>query len=257
MKWCHAVNPEWLDARKQYLNASEIAKLLPTTPTGLPRRNLDEVTRKIWAEKQCFSSDDDIMSSGVMARGHILEPYALREFNLAGLYSGSHLHHWDDTLIFSKDGVSCSPDALDMMQPENCPVELQEVEAYTVGEVKCYNGAAHYEAGAFTPKMLLMERWQMATAFYTMPTLATGLLIFFNPSALHPLFFHTYSRAELATELATIAQIKLDYDAAVVKLESEAYAACKSFVRGHCADEEQIIRELLEEEEKRNSTLNP
>lgn len=245
MKWFHKVDPVWLAERKKYLTASDIRKLIPVTATGRSRANMDEAFAKVWADKQCLISEDDIESSGAMARGHLLEQYAIRDFNAIG--ATNTIYHWDDALIYSKDGVSCSPDALDIKQIDKCPVALSGTGATVVAEIKAYAGPAHYVAG-IAKKMTLEERWQIATAMYVMPSIKTGVLIFYNPSANHPLFYHIYSRINLEPELEMIKKVNETYTACAVNLQAIADRHCPPTVTNCCTDEAEIIADLLEEQ---------
>lgn len=257
MRWSHSVNREWLTERKKYVTASDILRLLPVTASGRPRANMDEAYRKVWAEKQCDVTDEDVMSSGAAARGHVLEKYAVKAYNeLMG--EPWVLHHWDDMLVYSKDGVSCSPDALDVRQLSNSCVTTQgsTLGPEVVGEIKCYAPASHYEVG-LGDRMLLDERWQIATAFYTMPSLVRGVLILFNPAAKHPLFVHGYERDDLLAELDTIRDVNEKYWAEAKLIEGAAAALCDPVIRADCISEEEIVAELLKEEEIRAGSLNP
>ena len=256
MQWIHRVKPEWLVARKDYLTASEIMKLLPTTPTGRPRAGLDDALMKVWAYKQAEVSEDDVISTGVMARGHIMEPYALEALNKTGLLPFT-MYHWDDTLIHSADGIAVSPDSLDVEQPADCPVSLAGCDATQVVEIKAYNAAAHYEAGMTTSLGMLPERWQLATAMYVMPTIMGGHLVFFNPNVVHPLFVHSFTRSDLEAELEMIKEIKAKYWSSASELANDAYALCDEDIADACRLETDIIKELLDIEAADGSCLNP
>lgn len=252
MNWMHRVDREWLEARKNYLSASDVKKLIPVTATGKPRANIEEAYLKAWADKQCSVTEDDIVSTGAMARGHLLEPYALAEFNkISGMPT---LYHWDDALIYSMEGLSCSPDSLDIEQL-SADVEVfgEEIKPKYLGEVKSYNGAAHYQAGLADP-LTLEDRWQIAAAFYTMPTLISAVLIMFNPTAKHPLFYHTYSRHTLSDELDMIDRVTMEYRRVTARFDSSADVSCP--VKQGCISEEDIIAELIEKQDI-EAGLNP
>lgn len=257
MKWYHEVDREWLAARKNYVTASDIRKLLPVTAGGRARTAavVDEAYMKVWAEKQCAITDEDVCSTGAAARGHLLERFAIIEFNKLGL--ASPIFHWDDTLVYSTDGVSCSPDGLNIIQPEGCPKVLKTVFGATeMVEVKSYGSTAHYICGAFTSKEKLEERWQVATAFYTMPSLVYGWILFYNPSAANPLFHVGYSRKELAEEMEMIAKINIEYGTRAATFETVTDLACPQAFRLSCATEDAIIAQLTAEAEAAGG-LNP
>jgi hypothetical protein len=244
MNWTHRVDPVWLAARKDYLSASDVKKLIPATATGRPRANMEEAFLKVWADKQCLIDENDICSTGVMARGHLLEPYAIAEFNKIGL-ALPELHHWDDALIHSTH-MACSPDAVDVVQPDNNQVTMTDPGVKFLGEVKAYNAGMHYACGLSTAKLTLEERWQLAVAFYIMPGLETAALIMFNPSAAHPLFYHLYHRPELVDELAMIEQVSRDYQTYMTAFLAQADLVCPGV---DCMTEEAIIAEITEKQD--------
>jgi len=254
MNWYHKVDQGWLAARKSYLSASDIRRLLETTPTGRPRANIEEAYLKAWASKQCAIAHEDIESYGAMARGHLLEPYAIEDFNK--LKIAPALCHWDDILVYSADGVSSSPDALDVPQPEHT-VEMpyDKCHARALGEVKCYSDESHYVCG-MAPKMTLNERWQIATAFHVIPTLEKAFLIFYNPRSAHPLFYHEYTRAELADELDQIEIVVSRYASFSAMIATEADARCPHTVRALCRHEDMIVKELQERQDIETSVID-
>jgi hypothetical protein len=211
MDWYHKTSYEWLDARRSYITASDIVKMLGVTATGRPKSPaaIEDAIRDVWATKQAVVREEDCESRGVMARGHLLERYAIDMLNDSGLvHALSHsYHHWDDAMVHSLDGVAFSPDALSCIQPVDGRVDYaaEEIEAISVAEVKSYNASSHYAAGMSIPKMQLPERWQLAAALYVMPTIDFGYLVLYNPGAKHQMFVKAYSRTELETELEAIA----------------------------------------------------
>jgi hypothetical protein len=253
MNWFHKVDPKWLEERKRYLSASDVKKLIPITATGRARSGMAEANLKVWAEKLARVTEDDICSSGPMARGHLLEPYAIAEFNKLRMVE---LYHWDDAVIHGPDGMSCSPDALDMpMAKGKVAWNGAKIVPTYHGEVKAYNAATHYAVG-LGDKMTLEERWQIATAFHVMPTLKNSFLIMYHPGVKHPLFWHEYVRAELKDELDMIVQVIKDYNEYVVNFTLVAETACPVGVAERCEIEESIIAKMLEEQAI-NAGLNP
>lgn len=201
MRWEHSVSLEWLRARQKYITASEIKKLLPFTPasgrarpTSVQQANLLDV----WAEKQVKKIQDDCISVGAAARGHILEPYAIAEFNELGY---DQLYQWDDALIHNNNGLAFSPDALSAEQLfPAVEYSIEGLDISVIGEVKSYSAAKHYACGTGN-KMKLEERYQIATAMAVMDTLERAWLMFYNPDCNHRLFIHGYTRDELAEEI--------------------------------------------------------
>ena len=117
MEWMHTVSLEWLQQRRQFLTATDIASLLPVTKTGRPRKISELDYIKVFAKKQAVVRQSDCLSTGAMARGHILEPYAIDTFNKTfGKQYGIELYHWDDTIVTEDKcrSLAFSPDAMDI-----------------------------------------------------------------------------------------------------------------------------------------------
>lgn len=270
MKLEHRVSMDWLRERKKYLTASEVFDLLPITATGR-KRSEDQINAKrleIWASKQEEPTEDDALSTGTAARGHLLEPYAIAAVNklvspimeevddngeLLDLFVRVGMaYHWDDALIYN-NGLAYSPDALDIPQPIGNKVSysVDEIKPTQMIEVKSYNAAKHYTKG-FADKMKLEERWQIATAFSVSDSLMGALLVLFHPGCKDKLFIHSYSREELEEEIKTILEVK---DATVASLgEFKSKAAD---LHWECdLDNKQIMNEILEEI-RINKELNP
>jgi len=165
----------------------------------------------VYAEKTS-KAEPDPWSFGAAARGHIMEPYAVEEFNEV---TGSSFYHWDDAVV-SHGCIGFSPDALDIKQPDK-GVEffsllgnLHTTSKYPVCstptkmlEVKCYE-PAHHLKNYMADKMTLDERWQIAVAMETCHSIEEAYLVQFCPDAMVPLFWHTYSREDLADEIKTV-----------------------------------------------------
>lgn len=252
MFWRHETSKDWLEARKYYLNASNIADLMPYTPTGRKRTITDLDRMKLWVAKQNMITDDEVVSTGMAARGHILEPFAIDAYNECYRDRGAELSHWDDVVI--TDGVCAfSPDALDVKNIyDSSVVKLGYTDmcldnCHELGEVKCYNAERHIET-AYTDKMQLKERWQIAMAMHVVPQIKIGRLILFNPGLPieYRLFVHRYDRTELVDELAAIEKVALEWmdfcDSGV-----EAFTT-PTLVMG--PESEERIVSILEEESK-------
>lgn len=112
MRYKHDVSREWLEARKDYLTATDIVAMWPTTATGRPAK---QNWATVLADKEANVEHYQLTTFGQQARGHALEPYALID---TGFY------HWDDTIIVHDDGViSFSPDGMNY----ELSTEAQEV----------------------------------------------------------------------------------------------------------------------------------
>lgn len=248
-KWQHKCSLEWMRARQRSLTASDIKELLPVTKTGRPRTVSEEAYWKVLARKLVALTEEDCMSYGAAARGHILEPYAIERYNVR--YAGNMLHHWDDIVIFDQDSqLAFSPDALDI-QPDCAFFPVVSFNKLTpkptrLGEVKCYSAEKHLSYKGGNP-LDFEERWQIATAFAVCDTLDTAKLILFNPSLPrnYSLFVWSYTRSMLEKEIEIVHDIDkqwnrflLDNGINVTRFGSVADS-----------DEAKLIDEIIEREE--------
>ena len=209
MKFVHRCSIEWMRDRSQYLTASEIRKLVPFTAGGRKRNITDAMRLEILANKMREIREDDCMSYGVMARGHLLEPYAIRSFNL--ISETSNLYHWDDRVL-TRDGVlGFSPDALDV--PMDMGNEDAVEKATIIGEVKSYEAGRHLLTAA-ADKSTLEERWQIATAMTVCKNANVAYLILYNPDMTKrdlQVIAVEYRRDELDSELGIIEAVEEDW----------------------------------------------
>ena len=192
MRYEHVTSLEWMNERQKYITASDVAKLVPYTATGRKRNITDDDYFQLMAEKEKILTIDDCISTGAAARGHILEPYAIKEANK---FITRKLNHWDD-ICLHRGYAGYSPDALD--------VSARPYEAIVMGEVKCYNPAKHIIKSKQKLKDM-EERWQLAMAFYVLPDLSYAYLILFNPGLCEgKLYINQYSRSMFENELEII-----------------------------------------------------
>lgn len=218
--WKHTVSKDWMMARTQYLTASSIKNILPVTETGR-KRSKDQIEAnmmKVFAHMQTiYISDDDCVSTGAAARGHMLEPIAIEEANL-GLY------HWDD-IIITKGLLGWSPDAMSIPQAGDallvrglynidilgapCPADI--------GEVKSYGIEKHVTA-IYTDKLKCPERWQLAVGMALLRQCQYAHLIFFNPDAQVRIAVKTYSREDLESEIEMVLEAEETFREFVEKL---------------------------------------
>lgn len=214
MEWEHMCSLEWLKARQNYLTASEIRALLPFTKTGRPRVITEMDYLKVMSSKLVTLSEEDCFSHGAAARGHILEPWAIKAFNVALLgYKGSnaeHFHWWDDKLVtLPNRKIAFSPDALDVPQTElSVVVDATDMPITALAEVKCYGTERHIMT-AYTEKDQLEERWQIATPMALLDTIEHAYLVLFNPSMMsRRLFVIEFERRELSKEIDAILDVE-------------------------------------------------
>lgn len=214
MKWYHECLLDWMKLRQTKLTASDIKELLPVTKTGR-KRNVTDLDRiKVFAKKCVSLTQEDCISTGVMARGHLLEPYAIEAFN--DKLMGFELYHWDDIVVsysMADNVIGYSPDAMTIP----CPTDTSKVhiiapgsaDPISLGEVKCYSPDKHLVC-ANTDKMELDERWQIATAMYATDSIKDAALILFNPKMDKnmKMFCHKYDRDDLSREIEMICEVE-------------------------------------------------
>ena len=208
LDWRHEVDPRWMMARKRLLTASQVESLVPYTSTGRKRSesSINDATIKIFADM--MSDEIDVISKGAAARGHIMEPWAARQI-LA--------YHWDDIVISNnKLGLGWSPDgSIDTPQPRyNSPgpfnIDCNSVKMKHGIEIKCYSPQRHYEVMLQDPKDR-KEKWQIATAFATVPTLEKMTLVLCNPNTHDGFYAYEYLRKDLDEEIAEVKSVAEDF----------------------------------------------
>lgn len=252
MKWFHKCDLGWLQTRQKCLTATDVKELIPFTKTGRPRPIGDEQYLKVMARKMVNITEDDCVSTGAAARGHILEPYAIAQYNKADFGGNEQLYHWDDVVVTKEEhvpfGLAFSPDAM------NIPCDVGGIlygatsSLVTIGEVKSYSSERHMLCG-YTDPSELEERWQIATAMATAPTIEKAYLLFFNPSMRTQLYIVDYDRSDLEDEISIILDVEenwLSWIANLGKLE-HSY-----LVPGELDSEQRIIEHIIEKEK-----LNP
>lgn len=199
MLWQHEVSVEWLTARQQYLTATDIVKLLPQAKKFQGKAGLPPAFVGTWFEKHTKQVPNPV-SYDAAARGHIMEPYALLDYNAQG---NDDLHHWDDCVIH-QGHLAFSPDAMDVPQIfENgeLPVDirwdhpkLKEVTA--IAEIKSYQPFHHGQC-VVLPKDKQEELMQIAVPFRVLPNLAVAYLIHYCPGAPVSMRVDVYDRDDL------------------------------------------------------------
>lgn len=211
--WRHVVDKEWMMARSHYLTASSIKNILPITETGRKRSQaqIEANMLKIAANLMTTSvSDEDCVSTGMAARGHLLEPIAIEEANEA---ANLGLYHWDD-IILSKDILGWSPDAMSI--PQTKKVALYDIEVHgapcpsSIGEVKSY-GIERHITSVYTDKKDCSERWQLAVGMALLKNCQFANLIFFNPDSTIRLAIKTYNRKDLEEEIKMVKEAETSF----------------------------------------------
>ena len=250
-KWYHKCDLDWLRARQRHLTATDVKELLPFTKTGRKKTITDENYLKVWSSKMVNLTEDDCVSTGAAARGHILEPYAIDRFNEDNVFGSFQLYHWDDTMIvrFNPDPYSLafSPDAMDVKQGEYGPcISIDNIKV--IGEVKSYYPERHTLAG-YTSKEDLEERWQIATAMAVCESIEEAYLLFYNPSMKNQLYIVDYDRADLEAEIDIVLDVERDWLDWIANRNSLDH---HYVVAGKLDAEEMIIKSIMRREE-----LNP
>ena len=210
MNWEHKCGIDWLRQRQRYLTASDIKSLLPVTKTGRKREVTDAEYLKVMASKMVSITEEDCMSYGAAARGHIMEPYAIDALNvmlveMQGEENAERFYWWDDELV-SQHGrvIAFSPDAMDV--PMDCPAA-----PHAIAEVKSYEASRHLLT-AYTPKDQIEERWQIATAMALLDSIDHAYLVLFNPKMKYrKTFVIRFDRDELKDEIDMILQVERDW----------------------------------------------
>lgn len=208
MKWMHRCSSEWLEARQDYLTASDVHKLVPYTKTGRKRSITSDDYRKLIMAKKKIITYEDTLSYGPAARGHYMERQAVRWLKEA---CGYEVYHWDDAIIHNELHLGYSPDGLNVPQPEGKVVlsaqDEDVIDATDIIEVKSYSVERHLEA-LVTSKYQLEERWQIATAMAVMPQVEHATLLFFCPELEHwPTHSVIYSRDDLEREIDEVEEV--------------------------------------------------
>lgn len=217
--WKHEVSEQWLMSRKACLTASDIRKLIPDYKRiKAGKIKLAEAMQfaKVYGEKR--SQDMDPMSFGAMARGHVLEPHAIDEFNSTHAKSFEY-RWWDDRLIMD-DALGFSPDALDIPQLPGTRFKSDAAAAEIVGkdgshkapehvlEIKCYEAGTHFQRLAqLSSGEKLEERWQVATAMVVCPSIYIADIMFYAPQC-RSWFYVEYDSHGLHDEIEVVTEIK-------------------------------------------------
>lgn len=252
MDWRHEVSEQWLEARKNYLTATELASCTAAwkriNKQQLAGNEIFPAFAKLWAKKQS-SAPVDAWSKGPAARGHILEPYAVDDWNKS--FPDKPMYHWDDCII-ALDPLGWSPDALDVPQETSLPVIHKDGNKLTDGVHKFKNERlpnSFLEIKSYEPnkiiecrmknRMQLDERWQIACGFWVLDSIEEANLLFYSIDT-DLSFYVTYTREDLKEELDQISDmvsVWLMNSLKLVKLPNE-------FTRTHT--EEEVYDDYIE-----------
>ncbi len=196
-RWYHTVDPDWVKARKHVFTATDLRSLIPAYKRWRKKNDPDAIDpdfSALIAEKLSSTKDIEVSSFSWAARGHIMEPYAIKEYNR--INPGSKMLHWDDYIIAdSKRLVGFSPDGLDISEhlATQCEsgmvprlIESREMERMNIlpermVEIKSYSPGRHMKSIMSKPSDL-DERYQIAVGMLVCPTIQKGSLVFYNPT---------------------------------------------------------------------------
>lgn len=214
MIWSHEVDLRWLKVRKQIITGTELAGLVPAYNRTMKQRakegNEDYIDPQfliLWSEKH---SDEELVveaPSSAAARGHIMEPYAIMDYNTQN--PTEYYSWWDDCIIENPAyNAGFSPDGLDIPQPANAvhryTVDLNPAPTKLI-EVKSYTTTKHVQS-IFVDASDYSERYQIAAAMFICPSIVKGTLLFYDPCLPDSLSMHvhSYTRDDLLAEMDTI-----------------------------------------------------
>lgn len=231
MHWFHDVDSQWMEARRDVITASEIASCISAYNRAPEKQKagntLFPAFAALWAKKQA-EGKLDTYSSGLAARGHILEPFAIDDWN--AMEGHKQYYHWDDIIIMN-NGIGWSPDGLDVPQetyePKICEVNgkfFDGTKSFEYDLPKSFIEIKSYSPENVIKKRLTMpdkldERWQMACAFVTVPSLETGILLFYSIDT--NLSFHVeYTRDSLEKEIKQVKDMVSLWNKNVVDLNA-------------------------------------
>lgn len=216
-RWHHDVSAEWLEARKSVLTATDIAGLVPEYKRYLKRGDPDAISPG-FAALWCTKNSDimpDTASTDAAARGHIMEPYAVRAWNAQ---ASPTFYHWDDCIVTRCGLLGFSPDAMTVMQDTVYPRmealangimshDMHVIpEPAEVMEVKCYSPDQHMKS-IIEGRMEHKELMQLAMAFAVLPNLQKARILWYCPGAPIPMFHEEYVPDDLHDQTRLIVEI--------------------------------------------------
>lgn len=251
-KWHHEVDPRWLKARKQCLTATDIVNLLPEYKRMMKRPGEISLGCASLLAEKLSDSELDCSSVNAAARGHVLEPYAVEEFNYN--YDNSmhtNWYHWDDRLIYDDSVVkgfplAFSPDALPIRQPKKIKIPAVQYgldQVKELLEIKCYEPKKYMQAFLADPKDL-NERYQITVGMMLLENCITGYLFFYCPTLKQmPMFCRKYSRNTMGKEIETVEGIYKMFNDTASQISKQIPQTNQALYT-----EDQIYQDMLEDE---------
>lgn len=230
MDWRHEVSPQWMLARRDVITATEVASCISAYNRATAQQKAGDILfpafAALWAKKQS-TSEPDIWSKGPAARGHILERYAIEDWN--DQYPNKPYYHWDDCII-KNGGLGWSPDGLSVPQETGEPVVKEfggklsdSTHSFASSLPTSFIEIKSYEPDRIMKCMLTTpdkydERWQMACAFAVLPSLTNGTILFYSINT-NLSFYHTFDRDDLEAEIKQVNDMVDLWNKNVAKLE--------------------------------------
>lgn len=242
MYWKFTVDKEWLEQRRGYLTASEVAGWFNKSVNPKDETIQKNIEKAVFRNLSKFPVETGSPSSDA-ARGHNMEPYAIREFNN---YMDKEFYLYGNVFLCEdKPGAvfGYSPDALDSEDPDKATELL---------EVKCYGPEEHANA-VFGDMAKRKERWQVAVGLKVMPKLKGGYVIWYSPNAAVPIRVAYYSREDLQVELEKLDEYATMYRKTYEKMLFDivgirADDTDKSWATTECVYTEEEIYNIVSEE---------
>lgn len=244
INWQHEVSENWIKARRTVLTASEIRDLIPALKRYSKSGDVESFYG-MWGDKHQTPLEEVTWAPSVdAARGHVMEPYAIHEYNQANI--GPMLSHWDDFIVIDQERhAGFSPDALDISQPDRgCKTDVANVVtrlANTMAEIKCYTPKRHIQM-LYLDKDKHKERYQIAATMALCSSINNGYLIFYCPQSDIPFHYKQYSRVELTPEIEQCNTIIDIWNDVCARLDEQKQEAIKTTYT-----ERQIYDEYIEE----------
>lgn len=266
--WYHEVSGAWLEAKRKVLSATEIKSLLPEHKRNKKAKlGKDEVSpgfAALWAEKNSTTKPETEAPSRAAARGHIMEPWAVRSWN-DQVATEPSFWHWDDCVI-ARNGVGFSPDAMNVPQTtdkvglsvaphSNLLITKNGFKAAApsdIMEIKSYETAHHMKC-CLKNKMDHDELMQLGTAFYVLPSLERAVLLFFCPGAPRSMHSELYTRDDLKEQIKLVEEIAEEYKRMSKILEDKFNPNDTSVMHALCTEEEVYLDFLKNNDKIANS----
>jgi len=252
--WQFTSDARWLEARRGYLTASSIVKLLAEYKRVLAGKvDADKAPAflALAMEQMREPTAEDCESRGMAARGHWLEPRAVEDYNRymqgktkVGNPVRSYYHVDDLVIVDPLTRLGWSPDALDRPVRVLTNKLVSGMCAYESAlEIKSY-GLDRAAKVMQQKKSDREERWQCACAMACLSTLCEMTVVLYLPQ-LSTFYDFTYARAELEDEVETVLAMAAIWRESLKTVH--AWTASMSALGKHARGEAELEAEYLRE----------